>query len=400
MMLIASSQSRASTAPSVLVILLPIMAVVLFGFLIAGLALPVLPLHVHQGLGLSTFVVGLITGSQFAASLISRLWSGHYADSRGAKRAVVAGLLGAVAAGLLYLASLSFIGTPAISATILLLGRAVLGGAESFIITGAFGWALAQVDARHAGKVIAWVGTAMWAAFALGAPLGSALYASYGFVAIALATTLIPLAALLLVLPLRSVVPPTQIRPAFTRVIGAVWVPGIGMALSSVGFGAITAFIALRFVDQGWAPVWLAFSAFAGAFIVARVVGGHLPDKLGGAKVALASVLIEAAGQALIWLAAGPMVALLGAGLTGIGWSLVYPSFGIEAVHRAPPESRALAMGAYTAFLDLAIGLASPALGAVAGGAGLGPVFLVSALVVLGAAFIAVRLLSNSATAQ
>jgi MFS family permease len=369
------------------------MAVVLFGFLIIGLALPVLPLHVHQGLGLSTFVVGLITGSQFAASLISRLWSGHYADSRGAKRAVAAGLLGAVAAGLLYIASLSFIGTPAISATILLLGRALLGGAESFIITGAFGWALVQVDARHAGKVIAWVGTAMWAAFALGAPVGSALYASYGFVAIALATTLIPLATLLLVLPLRSVVPPTQIRPAFTRVIGAVWVPGIGMALSSVGFGAITSFIALRFVDQGWSPVWLAFSAFAGAFILTRVVGGHLPDKLGGARVALASVLIEAAGQALIWLASGPAMALAGAVLSGIGWSLVYPSFGIEAVRRAPPESRGLAMGAYTAFLDLAIGLASPALGAVAGGAGLGTVFLVSTLVVFGAAFIAVRLM-------
>jgi MFS family permease len=369
------------------------MAVVLFGFLIIGLALPVLPLHVHQGLGLSTFVVGLITGSQFAASLISRLWSGHYADSHGAKRAVVAGLLGAVAAGLLYIASLSFIGTPAISATILLLGRALLSGAESFIITGAFGWALVQVDARHAGKVIAWVGTAMWAAFALGAPVGSALYASYGFVAIALSTTLIPLATLLLVLPLRSVVPPTQIRPAFTRVIGAVWVPGIGMALSSVGFGAITSFIALRFVDQGWSPVWLAFSAFAGAFILARVVGGHLPDKLGGARVALASVLIEAAGQALIWLASGPAMALAGAVLSGIGWSLVYPSFGIEAVHRAPPESRGLAMGAYTAFLDLAIGLASPASGAVAGGAGLGTVFLVSTLVVFGAAFIAVRLM-------
>ena len=393
MMLVAPSPSRAVVAPSILVILAPIMAVVLFGFLIIGLALPVLPLHVHQGLGLSTFVVGLITGSQFAASLISRLWSGHYADSHGAKRAVVAGLLGAVAAGLLYIASLSFIGTPAISATILLLGRALLGGAESFIITGAFGWALVQVDARHAGKVIAWVGTVMWAAFALGAPVGSALYASYGFVAIALATTLIPLATLLLVLPLRSVVPPTQIRPAFTRVIGAVWVPGIGMALSSVGFGAITSFIALRFVDQGWSPVWLAFSAFAGAFILARVVGGHLPDKLGGARVALASVLIEAAGQALIWLASGPAMALAGAVLSGIGWSLVYPSFGIEAVHRAPPESRGLAMGAYTAFLDLAIGLASPALGAVAGGAGLGTVFLVSTLVVFGAAFIAVRLM-------
>jgi hypothetical protein len=41
-------------------------------------------------------------------------------------------------------------------------------------------------------------------------------------------------------------------------------------------------------------------------------------------------------------------------------------------LHRAPPESRGLAMGAYTAFLDLALGLANPALGLVASGAGLG----------------------------
>src|SRR5215471_9813458 len=72
---------------------LAIMGVVSVAFLVIGIALPVLPLHVHQDLGLSTFVVGLVTGSQFAASLISRVWSGRYADSRGAKRAVVLGLL-------------------------------------------------------------------------------------------------------------------------------------------------------------------------------------------------------------------------------------------------------------------------------------------------------------------
>ncbi len=79
--------------------LLPIMAVVLIAFLVIGLALPVLPLHVHQGLGLGTFVVGLVAGSQFAAALLSRVWSGRYAGSRGAKRAVVAGLLAAAARG-------------------------------------------------------------------------------------------------------------------------------------------------------------------------------------------------------------------------------------------------------------------------------------------------------------
>jgi hypothetical protein len=51
-------------------------------------------------------------------------------------------------------------------------------------------------------------------------------------------------------------------------------------------------------------------------------------------------------------------------------------------------------MGAYTAFLDLALGLANPALGLVASGAGLAPVYLVSTLVVLCAGAIAVLLLN------
>src|SRR5690349_10033502 len=181
---------------SVSAVLLPIMNVVFIGFLIIGMALPVLPLHVHQGLGLSTFVVGLVAGSQFVASLISRVWSGHYADSRGAKRAVTAGLLASVGGGLLYLLSLRFTGTPALSASILLLGRALLGVAESLIITGGVSWGLVLAGPANAGKVIAWIGMAMFAALAFGAPLGTSLYSRGGFISIAGATALIPLATL------------------------------------------------------------------------------------------------------------------------------------------------------------------------------------------------------------
>jgi len=77
----------------------PIMGVVFIAFLIIGLAMPVLPLHVHRGLGLSTFIVGLLVGSQFAASLISRLWAGRHADSLGAKHAIVTGLIVSALAG-------------------------------------------------------------------------------------------------------------------------------------------------------------------------------------------------------------------------------------------------------------------------------------------------------------
>jgi MFS family permease len=373
--------------------LLPIMGVVLVAFLVIGLALPVLPLHVHQGLGLSTFVVGLVTGSQFAASLISRVWSGHYADSRGAKRAVVVGLLTAVVAGLLYLLSLRFVGTPWLSVTILLFGRALLGGAESFVITGAVSWGLASAGHRNAGRVIAWVGMSMFAALAFGAPVGTTLYDMGGFTAVAVATILVPLITVLLVSPLSSVPAERDAQAGLMKVLGAVWLPGFGSSLSSVGFGAMIAFSSLLSAERGWNPVWISFSAFAIALVAARLFLGHTPDRLGGAKVALVCVFIEAAGLALIWAASNPVLAAAGAALTGFGYSLVYPGLGVEAVRRAPPQSRGLAMGAYTVFLDVALGFGTPALGLVASWAGLGSVFLTSALIVLCAAAIAAWLL-------
>lgn len=375
---------------------LPIMGVVLVAFLVIGLALPVLPLHVHHDLSLSTFVVGLVTGSQFAASLISRVGAGHYADRRGAKRAVVVGLLTAVAGGLLYLLSLGFVGTPWLSAAILLCGRALLGGAESFVITGAVSWELVLAGPANTGRVIAWVGMAMFAALAFGAPVGTTLYTLGGFAAVAAATIFLPLLTVLLVAPLTPVAVQRGAQTGLLKVLGTVWLPGFGSALSTVGFGAMIAFSSLLSAERSWNPLWLSFSAFAITLVVARLFLGHTPDKLGGAKVALACVLVEAAGLALIWAASNSVVAAAGAALTGFGYSLVYPGLGVEAVRRAPPQSRGLAMGAYTVFLDVALGFGSPALGLVAGWTGLGSVFLASAVVVLGAVGVAAWLLHVS----
>src|SRR5438445_4143282 len=94
--------------------LVPVMASVFIAFLVIGIALPVLPLHVHRGLGLGTFVVGLVAGSQFAAAIASRVWAGRHSDASGPKRAVIVGLIIAAAAGLLYLLSLGFVATPVI----------------------------------------------------------------------------------------------------------------------------------------------------------------------------------------------------------------------------------------------------------------------------------------------
>ena len=114
---------------------------------------------------------------------------------------------------------------------------------------------------------------------------------------------------------------------------------------------------------------------------------------------ALIFVLIEVAGVAAIWLANGPLMAAAGAFLAGFGYALVCPGLGVEAVRGAPPESRGLTMGLYTVFLDVAMGLGSPALGPIAGWTGLGAVFLVSAIVVLCAGVVVLRILRAPALA-
>lgn len=388
--------SHNNSGTRVFAALMPVMAAVLVGFIIIGVALPVLPLHVKNDLGFGTFIVGLVAGAQFAASLISRVWSGSYSDRRGAKKGVVAGLIAAAVSGLLYQVSLWFVGMPVLSVSVLLAGRAILGGAESFIITGAVAWGLALVDKEHAGKVIAWVGTAMFAAMALGGPVGTLLFDAFGFEAIALLTFLLPLLVLAYLARMPAVPPhPHAAQASFGSVMHAVWLPGLGAALASTGYCTILAFSSLYYSAMHWQPVWMAFTAFGVALIVARTVAGHLPDRFGGARIALIFVLVQAAGLFLIWLAGTSLIATVGAALAGFGYSLVYPGLGIEAISGSTPQNRGMVMGIYTAFLDVAMAIGSPALGWVGGHLGLNAIFLAGALVVLSTAIVAFLLLKR-----
>ena len=389
----APSRPTTAGAHSVAVTLLPILAAVLAGFVVIGAALPVLPLHVSHNLGFSSVVVGAVAGAQFVASLISRIWSGSYSDANGGKRAVLVGLVTAAVAGLLYLLSVAVESSPVLSVSILVVGRAVLGGAESFIITGGVAWGLALVDTGHSGKVIAWVGTSMFTALAFSGPFGTMLFAAYGFAAIGLLTALLPL--LVLMALLRAPSPQPRMRKAksgFGTVIGAVWLPGVGAALASIGYCSILAFSSLLYADHQWQPVWLGFTVFGAALIAARVICGHLPDRFGGAETALLFVLVQSAGLLVMGFAGSSVIASSGAALAGLGYSLVYPELGVEAVGGTSPENRGLAMGLYTAFLDIAMAIGSPALGWIADESGLNAVFVVSAAVTLCAGAVAFKL--------
>ena len=44
--------------------------------------------------------------------------------------------------------------------------------------------------------------------------------------------------------------------------------------------------IVLLFAQHGWGQAWLAFTVVSITFMAGRLIFGHLPDRIGGARVA------------------------------------------------------------------------------------------------------------------
>jgi len=371
--------------------LTPICVMVFLEFLAMGLPLAVLPTRVHGVLGFGTFVVGLAIGAQSWATLVTRHAAGTRTDEHGPRRAAVIGLaLSALASGLYAVSSL--VPDASASLAVLLLGRGLLGIGESLVVTGALAWGVALAGRERSGLVMAWVGIAMYGALAIGAPLGTAIDAHLGFVGLSLVAALAPATGIGAALLARPVKPVGGARLPFYRVASLIWLPGAGLALCALGFGAIAAFATLHFADHAWPHAALAMTAFGAAFVLARLLFGGLPDRFGGARIAVASTIVATAGQVGLWLATSAPMAVAAAALTGLGFSLAFPSFGVEAIRRVPPENRGVALGAYTACFDLTMGVGVPLLGLAVGAYGYSAAFAIGALAGVASLVIAIAL--------
>ncbi len=364
--------------------ILPFALIIVCGYLPVGIPLAALPLQVHHELGFGTLVVGIVIGLQSLVTLFTRPLAGILCDRAGAKVAVLIGAGVSIAASTIYFVST----TPALGASgalgLLLTARVISGLAESLIMTGCLSWAIATVGPQHTGRVMVWVGIGMYAAIAAGAPLGITLMKYQGAVGGFAAASVAMIIFSLLTLPATAYVAPIAPqggeRLAFLRVVGRILPSGMGLALATLGFGAIGAFAALDFQNRGWPGAGFVLASFGVAYIATRLAFGGWPDRFGGARVAAWSLLVEACGLVMMWLAPLPACAFAGAVLAGIGNALVFPSFGVEAVKRVPPASRGAALGAYVAFFDVGFGLGGPINGYFAGALGYPSVFAVAAL--------------------
>lgn len=233
---------------------------------------------------------------------------------------------------------------------------------------------------------------ASYGAIALGAPLGVLLVQWLGLWSMGASIVLLGALGFALAWPKLPAPLVHGERLPFHHVLGRVTPHGMGLALGAIGFGTIATFITLYYASRGRANAVLCLSAFGGCFIGARLLFANSINRLGGFRVAIICLGVESLGLLLLWSAPNPWVGLAGAALTGFGFSLVFPAFGVEAVNLVPASNRGAALGAYSLFVDLSLGITGPLVGFVANLFGFRSMFLFACLASLGGLALAVAL--------
>ncbi|MCH9405308.1 MFS transporter [Pantoea agglomerans] len=372
-----------------------ILSVIIFTFfcyLSVGLPLAVLPGFVKNQLGFSSFIAGLIISIQYFATLLSRPQSGRLADRLGPKRVVMLGLLCCGMSGGLTIVAALLSGWPWLSLALLAIGRLFLGVGESFSSTGSTLWGMNIVGPMQTARVISWNGVATYLAMAVGAPLGVLLNSEFGMSGFAGLIALMGVAGYLMASRKPAVTVSVGERIPFHRVFSRVWLYGLALGFGTIGFGVIATFITLYFASRDWQGAAYALTLFSLGFVLVRLGFGRFITRFGGLRVSLFSFLLECLGLLIIWQADSACLVGAGAFLTGSGFSLVFPALGVEAVKRVERQDQGSALGTYSAFLDLGLGLTGPVAGLLIGHWGMQSVYLAAALMVLGALLITLRL--------
>jgi MFS family permease len=388
--MLSSSNASASIPPSIAAngSAWHIVSFTYFTFVVyvsVGLPLAVLPPYVHFRMGFSAALAGLVISIQYIATLASRPWAGRISDRAGAKVSVLWGMGCCAASGLVLIVAATLHTIPWASLTALFVSRLVLGVGESLGSTGSTLWGITSAGQASTAKVISFNGISTYGGMALGAPLGVALDQQWGLGSIGLLILLIGGFSLALASYKSPVtVPPGEHLP-FRDVAFRVAPHGMALALGGIGYSVLATFVTLFYLSRHWTGAALCLTAFGLAFIAARLLFIQAINRFGGFPVAMACLTVESLGLLLLWRASSPLMAFCAAGMTGFGFSLVFPAIGVEAVKRVTENNRGAALGVYTAFADVSFFLTGPLAGVVIGVWGYSSAFLFALFSVLAA---------------
>jgi MFS family permease len=337
-------------------------AAVFLGYLALGATLQALPTFMITTLHASAWIAGLAVGIAFGATALSRPFAGRAGDANHARLVVAAGGILVAVGGVGHLV--------AHDVTTVLAARVVMGAGEAALFSGALPWVLGAAPATSQGRVAGWFGLSMWSGLTLG-PLLATVVSSSGDRAVWALVSSLGMASMAVASSTPRQLPVTRRRPVPAR-RGGGWrsvipagagLPGLVFGLSAYGYGAIASTLVLYLRHERMPGSGAGLTVFAAAFLLARWAGSPLVDCLGGLRIGLIALTMQAAGLALVGFGLGQVAVLCGTAVAGAAGSLMFPVSVDVTLGRIRHAGAGNAIGATTSLWDVGIMAAGPVSG-------------------------------------
>lgn len=365
--------------------LISYIAFTFIGYFIIGLSLSVLPIFINKTLGFSMLIAGVVISLQYVSTFLMRAYSGKIVDQKGPKPAVIGSMLSFAVTGAILIGAYYFRFSPAISLIFLIITRLLTGCAEGMVGASPINWAILSLGDNHTAKIISYNGVASYGALALGAFSGVIIVNNLSFYGLGILIIVAGLVGFMMARNKQNKIGihSAEKQQSFWSVLAKVAPFGFCLAFGGLGFATISTFITLYYDYYHWKDGALCLSVFGILFVFSRIVFSNAINTFGGIRVAIASLAVETIGLTVISLSHQSYMALIGAGITGLGFSLIFPALGVMAIKAVPPSNHGSALAGYGLFIDISLGITGPLIGGVADHFGLAYIFPFSVGIVL-----------------
>lgn len=305
-----------------------------------------LPLHM-VAVGASKTQVGLLFSVGSGVSMVMRPLVGGWIDRYGFRPVMLSGALVLVATLLV----LPLAGTPGLFIALM----AGLGFGNGLVSTGAGVLAAQASPPSRRGEALGIYYVATSLAFAVGPPLGFALYAAGGMRRCFLGAAALGVGITLLISSLRETTPRTGSDQRFRWLSRRALPAAATVVAVNIGYSSIYAFLPPLYAitsgldgNLGWF-----YGLFSICIITGRLALSRLSDRIGRARVIVPAV--SATMVSYLVLALPPRVPTLAvaAVLLGAGVAVFYPTLLALLVDRTPEAERGSAIGTLSGSFDL-----------------------------------------------
>ncbi|MDR6121870.1 putative MFS family arabinose efflux permease [Bacillus sp. SLBN-46] len=334
-----------------------------FLFLTFYILLVTLPTYALDELHSSASVAGLMTTVFLLSAIISRPLAGQWFERASNKKVLLSALIIFSAASLLYFIPKTVAGFLVIR---------LLHGVGFGMATTAVGTIVANIiPASRRGEGMGYFVMSTNMAMVLGPFVGLMAIQHWGANTLFILSVIVAAGSLLTGLSVKLTNSEQPDQPKATSAFSfknlfeasAVSISIVGSFLAIV-YSALLSFVSIYATEIHLASVSsLFFVVYAIVLLLSRPFTGKWLDLYGPNVISYPSILLFAIGMFVLSQSSGAFMFLFSAGMIGLGWGTLFPTFQTIAIQDAEPRKRGLATATFLSIYDTGIALGSLVVG-------------------------------------